>query len=134
MARILVADDDDLIRGGLRMVLESLGHEVAEATNGFTCVTAQREKRFDLVIVDVVMPIQDGRQAVRIMRSEFPGLPILAVSGGGSGFTMKSPPESGLEGATAIMAKPFGFQDLLDVLLRCLTPPSPTIERDVRAC
>jgi len=64
--RIVLADDQELIRNGFRMVLEQAGHEVVgEASNGFEAVEVGRARRPDVVLMDVRMPGMDGIEATR---------------------------------------------------------------------
>ena len=60
MARILVIDDENLVRTFLRDVLESAGHEVREGANGDEAIAAFGEFKPDILIVDLIMPEQDG--------------------------------------------------------------------------
>jgi CheY-like chemotaxis protein len=83
MARILVIDDELLIRDMLRTVLEAAGHEVIEAANGKEGVSLYRSNRADLVITDILMPEADGSVAIRQLKREFPDVKIIAMSGGG---------------------------------------------------
>lgn len=62
MPHILVVDDEVSIREPLRGFLESLGHEVTEATNGLEALTLLTQRDFDLVITDVMMPKMNGFQ------------------------------------------------------------------------
>src|SRR5258706_118632 len=64
MPSILVADDEDGIRQFLRRVLESAGYEVSEASNGREAMAQVRQRTFDLAIIDLVMPEQEGLGAV----------------------------------------------------------------------
>jgi two-component system, response regulator PdtaR len=62
--RVLIADDDPIIRLDLKQMLENLGYEViAEADNGKTAVEIAQEARPDVCILDVKMPVQDGIDA-----------------------------------------------------------------------
>src|SRR5271163_3823947 len=80
-ARVLVADDDTAVRGFLRTVLEDAGYEVAEASDGRQAERGALDPGIDLLIVDLVMPNQEGIETIRDLRSRRPNLPILAISG-----------------------------------------------------
>src|SRR5467141_2224873 len=56
VARILVMDDDELLRGALRVALEAAGYEVMDAADGNAGLRLQREQGADLVLVDIFMP------------------------------------------------------------------------------
>src|SRR5438128_11074644 len=84
MARILVIDDDALLRGAIRVVLESAGYEVIEAGDGDAGLRLHREPGADLVVVDLFMPERDGLEVIRAVRAEAPQAKIIAMSGGSS--------------------------------------------------
>ena len=84
MARILVIDDDALLRGAIRVVLESAGYEVIEAADGDAGLRLHREPGADLVVVDLFMPERDGLEVIRAVRAEAPQAKIIAMSGGSS--------------------------------------------------
>jgi serine/threonine-protein kinase PknK len=105
-ARVVVADDDVLLRAGVGLVLERAGYSiVGEAGDADTLVALVREHRPDLAIVDIRMPPDDagGIAAARTIREEFPELAILVLSayvvieeaeevlecGDGSGYLLK---------------------------------------------
>lgn len=78
--RILVADDNALVRSALRQVLEleGQGHwEVLEASNGLDAVLWAREQKPDLVILDLAMPLLDGFRVAREIGKALPAIPIL---------------------------------------------------------
>lgn len=84
MSRILVIDDDSLFRGMVKAGLEEGGFEVAEAADGKAGVEAFRSGAFDLVIVDMYMPEQDGIDTIFDMDAGSKGVPVIAVTGGHS--------------------------------------------------
>ena len=70
MARILVVDDEEKIREMIRKYAEHEGYEVTCARNGKEAVSLFREGRFDVVVMDVMMPEMDGYEALKKMREE----------------------------------------------------------------
>jgi len=82
MARILLADDHELIRKGLRALIEVNKNWTicGEAGNGQEAVDRVVELKPDLVILDVTMPILNGLQAARLIRERVPGTKILILS------------------------------------------------------
>ena len=81
MARILVADDNADARDALTLILRGAGHEVVGAADGQEAVELYRARPFDLLILDLLMPRRDGFDTLRLLRSEFPGLRSLVISG-----------------------------------------------------
>jgi CheY-like chemotaxis protein len=123
MATILVIDDDDQFRKLLRKLLEKEGHTVAEAGNGKEGMRCCRQTSCDLVLTDIVMPDQEGIQTIIELRRQFPGVKIVAMSGGG-----QIGPDSYLDlarklGAQQTLTKPFDLQALRSVLDSVLPPP-----------
>jgi DNA-binding NarL/FixJ family response regulator len=81
MTRILVADDHEIMRRGVRSVLESRRDvDVCEAQNGVEAVEKTKEINPDLVILDVSMPLLDGFSAARQIKDVSPLTPILIFS------------------------------------------------------
>lgn len=113
--RVIVVDDESLVRAALRVFLESTdGFEiVGEAANGADAITLVRAVHPDVVLMDVQMPIMDGIEATRRLTREFPGIKIVALttfstervvvpmlSAGASGFLVKdTAPEQILDSA-----------------------------------
>lgn len=76
---ILVADDESIIRLGLKSMLQEMGHEVIAATNGREALRLAEQHRPDLAILDIKMPYTDGLQAARTLARTNP-LPILLLT------------------------------------------------------
>src|SRR5437016_12904881 len=84
VARILVIDDDALLRRAIRVALEAAGYEVIEAGDGDAALRVYREQGADLLLVDLFIPEPDGLEVIRTVRAEVPDAKIIAMSGGGS--------------------------------------------------
>lgn len=121
MARILIIDDDPLVRQVLRDWLEPRGYEVVEAENGNVGLKLFKEKPAELVITDIVMPDKEGIETIRELRRDFPEVKIIAVSGGGQlmpGATCLTLAE-GL-GVERTLAKPVNFTELSETVRELL--------------
>lgn len=79
-ARILVVDDDALVRDIVAAILRQGGHEVSFAEDGRRGVEKFRRKPYDLVIIDMVMPGMDGLHALMEMKPRERGIPVIAMS------------------------------------------------------
>ena len=123
-ARLLIADDHDLIRDGMRAMLEDEPDLVivGEAENGRQAVEVCRKLRPDLVLMDVRMPVMDGLQATRAIKAECPEIVILMV-------TAQADPEYLLDavraGAAGYVLKEATRSHLLDAVRQVLDGESP---------
>jgi len=81
LARILLIEDQDLVRSLLRDTLEHAGHTVIEARNGVEGLDLFRQAGADLVITDIVMPHKGGLGVVTALREQVPPVSIIAISG-----------------------------------------------------
>jgi DNA-binding NarL/FixJ family response regulator len=78
---ILLVDDHELMRSGLRMLVEScLGHDVVEASSAEEALERVREQPPDVIFLDVRMPRRDGLWALERLREESPATPVLMLS------------------------------------------------------
>ncbi|MFW6183342.1 MAG: ANTAR domain-containing response regulator [Chloroflexota bacterium] len=77
--RILIADDEPIIRMGLKSMLQEMGHSVTAASNGREALRMARNRVFDLAILDVKMPYTDGLQAAKVLSTKH-GLPIILLT------------------------------------------------------
>lgn len=114
--KILIIDDESRIRNLFRMWLEREGFEVFEAENGREGVQIQRKTPMDIIICDLIMPVQEGIETIAQLKGEFPDLGIIAISGGG-----KIGPDSYLSaaqhlGAWQVFTKPVDMQLLIDAI------------------
>lgn len=103
---ILVVDDSAVLRGQVRSVLEARGLTIVEAENGVEGLWQAREKNFDLVLVDVHMPLMDGLRMVEELR-KLPGYlqtPVFILTSDAAGSRIE---EGKRAGANAWILKPF---------------------------
>lgn len=107
LAKILVVDDELLVRYSMRMVLETAGYQVDEAESGEEAADLMAAKSYDLLIVDIVMPRKGGVETILDARTQFPNLPILAISGGGPAGRLDRLDAARRFGADAALTKPF---------------------------
>ena len=107
--RILVADDEPLIRLDLREMLTALGyHVVGEASDGATAVRLARETHPDLVIMDIQMPELDGLEAARILTAENVA-PVLLLTAYSQKELVERAQQAGVVG---YLVKPFRDSDI----------------------
>jgi DNA-binding response OmpR family regulator len=113
-------DDDELLRGALRVALEAAGYEVVEAANGDEGLRLQREQGADVLLVDIFMPMRDGLEVIRALRAEIPQPHIVAMSGGGQTGQIEVLRAAAALGAARTLLKPFEPRALLMVIRELL--------------
>jgi len=118
--RIMVVDDEELVRRGTAEMLRSLGHDVTEAEGGAEAlVTLATIPGIELVVTDYKMPRMDGADLARRIREVHPGLPILLISG----YTGAAESVAGL----LRLNKPFGLTELAEALQHACDPQSNVV-------
>lgn len=107
MATVLIVDDEPDLLFLLKMVLETAGYSVVEASDGAEALEKLSERNPDMVITDLMMPVMNGRELIRQLRSNpsTASLPILLCS---------LHPDVAA-GADAVVQKPFKPHELLRV-------------------
>ena len=120
MTTILVIDDDDLLRGMLREMLEIAGYEVREAVNGRQGLGLFQLDPADLVVTDIVMPEQEGLETIVELRKAWPDVQIIAISGGGAYHTTDYLQSAKLLGAVQTFPKPCDSKELLAAIANIL--------------
>jgi DNA-binding response OmpR family regulator len=124
MKSILVVDDDEYIRIMLKKLFEQEGYAVQSAENGKTAVKSIYEKPVDIVITDIIMPEKEGLETIMELRRDFPGLEIIAISGGGLIHANEYLKLAKVMGARYTFSKPLSIAEL-KAAVRSLLEPCP---------
>ena len=119
MTTILLIDDDPLVAFTVERMLQGAGFIVVRAADGDKGLKLMKEGKVDLIITDIIMPVKEGIETIREIHAYDAALPIIAVSGGGHGAGNYLRMAQAL-GATEVLAKPFGQEELLGAVKRCL--------------
>jgi len=113
--RVLVVDDNELVRRAVSSMLEGSGASVESASDALAALSLlERDSRFDLVISDVAMHGMGGLEFATRLREGYPDLPALLVSG--------VPPEGELPEGVRFLSKPFGRNELVAKIQQSLQP------------
>jgi CheY-like chemotaxis protein len=112
--RILVVDDEKDVQGYLRLVLEEAGYTVECAGDGQEALQKTAVFRPDLVVLDLMMPVMDGWEVLRWLRSGGSPPPVVILS------ALAERRRALREGAAACLSKPFHRRELLLVCERAL--------------
>ena len=116
MSRILLVEDDEFIQRMIKMRLQLRGHDIDSAVNGAEAVTRALADSFDLILMDMHMPVMDGHQATATLRGEgYKGL-IVAVTASAMSADSEKAIRSGCD---ACITKPIGadFEDQIEALM-----------------
>jgi YesN/AraC family two-component response regulator len=106
--RILICDDEFAIRESIKAYLDE-GYELSIATNGQEAINTVTEKEFDLLIIDIKMPIMDGLEAIRQIKNLKPEQKIIVLTGY---ETTSIAEEAARQGVNAYLTKPIGKEKL----------------------
>ena len=107
--KILIVDDEEMIRKLIRKYAEFEGHEVSEAVDGMDAVIKIKNGSFDLVVMDIMMPELDGFSASREIR-KFSSVPIIMLSARGEEYDKINGFEIGIDD---YVVKPFSPKELM---------------------
>ncbi len=117
LPRILVVDDDELVREVVVAVLRGTGYEVESAGNGAEALDrVAGPEAFHLILLDVQMPVLDGWSTIRELHARGCNTPVVMMSG------HATEAEALRDGAQALLAKPFNQALLVDAISRWATP------------
>ena len=108
---ILVVDDNSSLREALVVVLESAGRAAFGASDGKAALAYAREHPVALLITDLIMPGQEGIETIQQFVTEFPQIPIIAISGNPDYL-----PSAKALGAAAVLTKPIRHANLLQTV------------------
>ena len=116
---ILIADDYVLYRRKIALILKHAGFDVVEVDNGMMALKQAKERHPDLILMDVMMPVMDGLEAIRRIREEesLRHVPIIMLT---TSVRMKDVPIALASGADAYIAKPQSAEQIVEKVKTCL--------------
>jgi DNA-binding response OmpR family regulator len=111
---ILVIDDDDRVRTLLRDILQFAGHRVIEASDGESGIRYFEEgESVDMVLTDLGMPLKNGWEVAKWIKTRIPQLPVILITGWGTDLDEEKIKDSGVD---LIIGKPFEVNEILDTV------------------
>ncbi len=116
MAHVLVAEDQEDVRGVIVSALRRAGHDVSEARNGREAIARFLAEPADVVLMDLLMPLKDGFEAIAEIRHVAPDAKIIAMSGGGDIPAGEYLAWAQVMGVHHTLEKPFSVSGLLRVI------------------
>ena len=114
MARILVIDDEEMVRDMLSRALTKEGHNVVTAGDGEAGLEAFQAMDADVVVTDLIMPRQEGLETIRALHRIDPDVRVLAISGGGMRGDSLYLEFARKLGAHSVLSKPFTPDEAVD--------------------
>ncbi len=128
MARILVVDDEPAVRSLMAVTLKLAGHDISEATGGEEALRILESDSFDLVVLDIMMPVTDGYEVLVRMRamSNQAETPVVVVTA--RGYDAEAMLREATGGAVDHLSKPFDPADLEHAVERILAAPTNQLE------
>jgi CheY-like chemotaxis protein len=116
-ARILVVDDEPVVRNLIRDTLKGRGYELGFAGNGVEALEELAAGPYDLLLTDVVMPEMEGFELLKRAKKQDPGLRVVILTGYSREHDIS---DFLLYGADEYLTKPFQVQELLETVERVL--------------
>jgi CheY-like chemotaxis protein len=121
--KILVIDDDQLVRYTISKILENAGHQVVVAEDGMRGFALFEREHPDVVITDLIMPEQEGIETIIRIKRQRPEVRVIAISGGGRLGNLDALGMAQRLGADDVIAKPFAAAELV----RRISPPGAAV-------
>lgn len=116
---ILIVDDDEIIRNGLRRILENEGYQVLVAEDGLGLSQAMDRGKIDFIFLDIKLPWVDGYELCKLIKtsSDFSKVPITLMSGAKTQVEVELAFQAGCD---QFLSKPFNIDHLLDIVASTL--------------
>ena len=118
--KILVADDEEVTRDLFKRLIPRLGHEIYTASNGQEALEMIRENNFDLLIMDLKMPVMDGMELLDRIHQLGKEIPTVVITGYA---TMEITKQALEAGCIDLVIKPFSLEDIQRAIKKALRYP-----------
>ena len=131
--KLLIVDDEAVIRDGLKRILEGESFAVETCSSGFQAMEIMQKREFDLIITDLKMPGMSGIEVLKSVRTLQPDIPVILITGYASVDTAV---EAMKNGASDYISKPFAPDLLLEKVQsalsqRCISPDDMHLKEEV---
>ena len=126
--KVLVVDDEAVIREGVKRILENSGFEVETCASGRLALEMIQEKDFELVITDLKMPGMGGMEVLKTIKILQPEVPVIVITGYS---TVDTAVEAMKNGAVDYVAKPFTPDALMEKVDKALEQKAVLSRRDL---
>ncbi len=115
--RVLVIDDEAIVRVSCERVLVPAGYEVTVTSRGDEAIELLEKEKFDLVLTDLKMPDMDGLEVLKVIKERWPDVQVVIITGYG---TISTAVQAIKMGAYEYIEKPFTPEDILEVVNKAL--------------
>lgn len=134
-AKVLLIDDERSLRRNLSVGLMQRGYEMIPCPDGFSALNTlkmhvNRQIPIKYAVTDIMLPDIDGLKLLKVMKSQYPELPVFVISGFGDESTREVVSK---ELGAGFLEKPFTADELVDLLEEVKSPPAPTKEKKLAA-
>lgn len=123
MTKVLIIEDDEVIRNMIRELLLKAGYRVSVAENGVEGVKLFKQGTFELIITDIIMPEKEGIETIMEIKRHSPDVKIIAVSGGGRLQANDYLDMAEKLGANRVFSKPFQINDFIKAVKELVGTP-----------
>lgn len=117
--KVLVAEDSSVIQNLTKKILQFQSYEISAVKNGKQVLDKIQREDFDVILMDINMPVMDGMECAREIRSmsnpDKAGIPIIAISGNAKNYTMEDFKGAGFND---YLPKPLNFDKLVETVKR----------------
>jgi len=127
ICRVLVIDDEAVIREGMRRILEGNAVQVESVASGRAAIEKIQVKDFDVVITDLKMPGMDGLEVLSAIKILQPGVPVIIITGYA---TVDTAVEAMKSGAFDYIAKPFAPEQIIEKVKKAIATKSAIVENN----
>ncbi len=116
-ARVLVIDDEAIVRVSCERVLKPEGYDVVVTSRGDEAIELLEKENFDIVLTDLKMPDMDGLEVLKTIKQKWPDIQVIIITGYG---TISTAVQAIKLGAYEYIEKPFTPEDILKVVREAL--------------
>lgn len=114
--RIIVAEDSSVIQNLTRKILSQMNYDIVSVKNGQQVIDLLEKEPFDLILLDIHMPVMDGMECattIRNMESDIKNIPIVAITGNANNYSMKDFESVGIND---FLPKPLNYDNLVETV------------------
>ncbi len=117
MKKVLIGEDSSVIQNLAKKILEFQNFEITSAKNGDEVLKMLAAKQFDVVLLDINMPVMDGMECIKTIRAmkdeKISKIPVIAITGNARNYTKEDFDEAGFN---EMLAKPLNFDQLVSTV------------------